>query len=116
VRMQADSEGITSIAIPRIGVGYGGLSWKKVRATVEAMFGDWSGTLVIYEEYVPGESAAAFGSSKGQLAARTPSSGAVSDPSWNPEPRPIPPSSVYTRDPDGDAVGKVISFYVQPAR
>ena len=40
--------------MPRIGVGYGGLSWKKVRAIVEAVFGDWDGTLVVYEEFVPG--------------------------------------------------------------
>jgi len=58
MRGQADSEGITCIAMPRIGVGYGGLSWKKVRAIVEAVFGDWRGTLVVYEEYVPSESAA----------------------------------------------------------
>ena len=54
MREQADAEGITSIAIPRIGVGYGGLSWKKVRAIVEAVFGDWPGTLVVYEEFVAG--------------------------------------------------------------
>jgi len=53
MREQADAEGITSIAMPRIGVGYGGLSWKKVRAIVEAVFGDWPGTLVVYEEYLP---------------------------------------------------------------
>ena len=49
----ADSEGVTSIAIPRIGVGYGGLSWKKVREIVERVFADWSGRLVVYEEFVP---------------------------------------------------------------
>lgn len=53
MRTQADSEGITRIAIPRIGVGYGGLSWKKVRAIVESVFGDWSGTLIVYQEYAP---------------------------------------------------------------
>ena len=53
MRRQADAEGITSIAVPRIGVGYGGLSWKKVRASVEAVFGDWDGKLVVYEEFVP---------------------------------------------------------------
>ncbi len=54
MRQQADAEGLTRIAMPRIGVGYGGLSWKKVRAIVEAVFGDWDGTLVVYEEFVPG--------------------------------------------------------------
>jgi O-acetyl-ADP-ribose deacetylase (regulator of RNase III) len=56
MRTQADAEGITRIAMPRIGVGYGGLSWKKVRAIVEAVFGDWDGTLVVYEEFMPGHS------------------------------------------------------------
>ena len=51
MRQQADAEGLTRIAVPRIGVGYGGLSWKKVRAIVEAVFGDWGGTLVVYEEF-----------------------------------------------------------------
>jgi O-acetyl-ADP-ribose deacetylase (regulator of RNase III) len=58
MRRQADGEGVTSIAMPRIGVGYGGLSWKKVRAIIEVVFGDSTGTLVVYEEFVPGESAA----------------------------------------------------------
>ena len=53
MRKLADDEGIESIAIPRIGVGYGGLSWKKVRAIVERVFGDWPGSLIVYEEYVP---------------------------------------------------------------
>ncbi|MBN1430571.1 MAG: macro domain-containing protein [Anaerolineae bacterium] len=49
----ADVHTIRSIAMPRIGVGYGGLSWKKVRDIIEHVFGDWPGTLVVYEEYVP---------------------------------------------------------------
>jgi O-acetyl-ADP-ribose deacetylase (regulator of RNase III) len=52
MRERADAEGVRSIAIPRIGVGYGGLSWKKVRAIVEQAFGDWPGKFVVYEEYV----------------------------------------------------------------
>jgi O-acetyl-ADP-ribose deacetylase (regulator of RNase III) len=48
MRQQADAEKVTRIAMPRIGVGYGGLSWKKVRAIVEAVFGDWDGRLVVY--------------------------------------------------------------------
>jgi O-acetyl-ADP-ribose deacetylase (regulator of RNase III) len=63
MRAQADSEGITSIAMPRIGAGYGGLSWNKVRAIVESTFGDWSGTLIVYEQYEPG-SAAKVGSTR----------------------------------------------------
>lgn len=58
MRELANAERVTSIAIPRIGVGYGGLSWKKVRATVEQVFADWPGRLVVYEKFVPAGSAA----------------------------------------------------------
>jgi O-acetyl-ADP-ribose deacetylase (regulator of RNase III) len=53
MRKQAQAEGITSIAMPRIGAGYGGLSWKKVRAVIEKAFADWPGRLIVYEEYAP---------------------------------------------------------------
>ncbi len=49
----ADTEGVRSIAMPRIGVGYGGLSWRRVREIVERVFSGWEGTLFVYEEYVP---------------------------------------------------------------
>lgn len=55
MRGQADEMGIRAIAIPRIGTGYGGLSWKKVRAIIENIFADWPGTLYVYEEYVPNQ-------------------------------------------------------------
>jgi O-acetyl-ADP-ribose deacetylase (regulator of RNase III) len=55
MRGQADGESIRSIALPRIGAGYGGLSWKRVRAIVEQVFSDWPGTLYIYQEYAPEE-------------------------------------------------------------
>jgi O-acetyl-ADP-ribose deacetylase (regulator of RNase III) len=54
MREAADREGIRGIAAPRIAAGYGGLSWKKVLALIEAVFVDWSGTLFVYEEYQPG--------------------------------------------------------------
>lgn len=53
MRRQADAEGIHAIAIPRIGAGYGGLSWRKVRAIIEQAFADWNGTLYVYDEYQP---------------------------------------------------------------
>ena len=56
MRELADVEGVSSIAIPRIGVGYGGLSWKKVRVIVERVFSHWPGRLIVYEEFVPAES------------------------------------------------------------
>lgn len=56
MREQAEAEGILTIAMPRIGTGYGGLSWKKLRAIVERVFDGWQGTLYVYEEYVPAQS------------------------------------------------------------
>lgn len=53
MRAIANAEGVTSIAIPRIGTGYGGLSWKKLRPIVERVFAGWPGALFVYEEYVP---------------------------------------------------------------
>jgi O-acetyl-ADP-ribose deacetylase (regulator of RNase III)/catechol 2,3-dioxygenase-like lactoylglutathione lyase family enzyme len=57
MKQLADDEGIDRIAIPRIGVGYGGLSWKKVRTIVERAFADWAGRLIVYETFVPQEEA-----------------------------------------------------------
>jgi O-acetyl-ADP-ribose deacetylase (regulator of RNase III) len=53
LRRQADAEGVTRIALPRVGAGKGGLSWKKVRAVIEQVFADWPGTLIVYDQYVP---------------------------------------------------------------
>jgi len=55
MRQRADEEGIKEIAIPQIGTGYGGLSWKKVRNIIERVFDDWFGKLYVYEKYFPGE-------------------------------------------------------------
>lgn len=52
MKLQADKIGIHSIGLPRIGTGYGGLSWKKVRAIIEQVFEEWSGTVFVYEEYI----------------------------------------------------------------
>jgi O-acetyl-ADP-ribose deacetylase (regulator of RNase III) len=53
MRSQADAEGLRSIALPRIGVGMGGLSWKTVKAIIDRVFADWPGRLIVYQEYVP---------------------------------------------------------------
>lgn len=55
MKQQADELEIRTIAVPWIGVGYGGLSWKKVRVIIDRVFSDWAGTLVVYEGYVPGD-------------------------------------------------------------
>jgi O-acetyl-ADP-ribose deacetylase (regulator of RNase III) len=51
MRASADAAGIRSIAMPRIGAGLGGLSWKKVRAIIEVVFAEWPGDLYVYETY-----------------------------------------------------------------
>ena len=53
MRQQAEAEHIGSIAMPRIGAGYGRLSWAKVRIVIERVLGDWHGALYVYEEYIP---------------------------------------------------------------
>jgi O-acetyl-ADP-ribose deacetylase (regulator of RNase III) len=53
MRGQADREGVTSIAMPKVGAGYGGLSWEKVREVIESVFGDWAGKLYVYEGFAP---------------------------------------------------------------
>lgn len=52
MRTLAEKEGLESIAMPRIGAGYGGLSWNKCRAIVEGVFDGWNGTLYVYDDYV----------------------------------------------------------------
>jgi N-glycosidase YbiA len=110
MRRQADIEGITTIAIPRIGVGYGGLSWKKVRAIVEAVFADWSGTLVVYEEFVAGGSAEVPGSQAEPSLTRTSGPGEVSNSSSTPKVR---RGRGRASRPDGREGGEmaVINFY-----
>jgi O-acetyl-ADP-ribose deacetylase (regulator of RNase III) len=53
MRVQADAAGVTSIAMPQIGAGLGGLAWKNVRDVINRVLGDWSGAVYIYEAYVP---------------------------------------------------------------
>jgi N-glycosidase YbiA len=111
MRKQADAEGISRIAMPRIGVGYGGLSWKKVRAIVDFVFGDWSGTLVVYEEFVPGHSDEAVATPQRGAVTRTSSTAEVSEPHGGCKPGTRPLRSATTGDPEADAVGDVIRFY-----
>jgi ribA/ribD-fused uncharacterized protein len=112
MRNQADIEGITSIAMPRIDVGYGGLSWKKVRAIVEAVFGDWPGSLVVYEEYVPGRSAGVTRPTNARDSARTSAAGEGSDSPRRRSPRRRRPANLTEGDaPEGSGEMNVIHFY-----
>jgi O-acetyl-ADP-ribose deacetylase (regulator of RNase III) len=55
MRERAGEAEITSIAMPAIGAGLGGLRWRDVRSEIDAAFGDWEGTLTVYERYVRGQ-------------------------------------------------------------
>jgi O-acetyl-ADP-ribose deacetylase (regulator of RNase III) len=55
MRTRANREKIESIAVPRIGAGYGGLSWNKVRAIIDRVFDRWRGRLIVYDKYVPAD-------------------------------------------------------------
>ena len=52
-RSLAEVEGVRAIAAPRIGAGYGGLSWRKLRPIFDAVFADWPGDFYLYETYAP---------------------------------------------------------------
>lgn len=110
MRRQADAGGIASIALPRIGVGYGGLSWRKVRALVEAVFGDWPGTLVVYEEFVPGKTADAT-SQSGSASPRTGERSPVSEAARKRPSRKRPPSNPADAEGHGGGGMDVIRFY-----
>ena len=51
-RALAEEMGARSIAAPRIGAGYGGLSWKKLRVIFDAVFSEWPGDFYLYESFV----------------------------------------------------------------
>ena len=109
---QADTEGINSIAMPRIGVGCGGLSWKRGRSIVAAGFGDWPGKLVVYEDYVPGYSADVSPSLDEPAPARTSPCGDESDSRRSRSRRNRPPANpTEAETTEGGGRMSVIHFY-----
>jgi O-acetyl-ADP-ribose deacetylase (regulator of RNase III) len=48
MRKQAEAHNITSIAMPPVGAGVGGLNWGRARRTLERVFKGWKGTLFVY--------------------------------------------------------------------
>ncbi len=53
-----EKQGITSIALPRLATGVGGLSWNEVEPLIEQHLGDLKIPVVIYEGYEQGVAAA----------------------------------------------------------
>jgi O-acetyl-ADP-ribose deacetylase (regulator of RNase III) len=53
----AASEAFTSIALPRLATGVGGLDWDEVWGTLQARLGDLPIPVFIYSEFIPGQAA-----------------------------------------------------------
>ena len=58
LRHLIENEGFTSIALPRLATGVGGLDWKEVRGLIENQLSDLDIPVHIYAEYKPGVEAA----------------------------------------------------------
>ena len=54
LRKAIEREKITSLALPRIATGVGGLEWKNVRPMVEKVFHDVTIPVYVYEVFHPG--------------------------------------------------------------
>jgi len=50
-------EGLSSVALPRLATGVGGLSWKDVRPLILNQLADIDADVFVYQEYVPGKKA-----------------------------------------------------------
>lgn len=49
-----ESEGITSVALPKLATGVGGLDWADVKPLIEQHLGGLKAEVEVYETYVPG--------------------------------------------------------------
>ncbi len=58
LRKIIEDENITSLALPRLATGVGGLSWDEVEPLIEQALGDLEIPVIIYETYAKGEKAA----------------------------------------------------------
>ena len=48
-----ESEGITSVALPKLATGVGGLDWADVKPLIEQHLGSLKATVEVYETYIP---------------------------------------------------------------
>ena len=51
-------EGLSSVALPRLATGVGGLDWNDVRPLIANQLADITADVFVYQEYVPGKKAA----------------------------------------------------------
>ena len=57
LRTIIEKEGITSIALPKLATGVGGLEWSDVEPLIEQYLGDLNIPVIVYNSYVKGEKA-----------------------------------------------------------
>lgn len=57
LRKSMDEEGLTSLAIPKLASGVGGLDWAQVQELIQRHFGDAKFPVIIYQEYQAGVAA-----------------------------------------------------------
>lgn len=57
LRKEIEVQGFTSVALPKLATGVGGLDWKDVRPLIEKHLGDLSIPIFVYSQYKPGVAA-----------------------------------------------------------
>ena len=50
-------EGLSSVALPRLATGVGGLEWEQVRPLIMEQLADTDATVFVYKKYIPGQKA-----------------------------------------------------------
>ncbi|MDP1519866.1 macro domain-containing protein [Porticoccus litoralis] len=55
LRQEIEKEGVTSVALPKLATGVGGLDWDDVKPLIENHLGDCGAAIEVYETYVAGE-------------------------------------------------------------
>lgn len=57
LRKEIENEKFTSVALPRIATGVGGLSWEEVAPLIDKHLGDLKVPIILYSVYAPGVAA-----------------------------------------------------------
>lgn len=57
LRKMIESEGLTSVALPRLATGVGAMQWDEIKALIDTNLGDAGVPVIVYESYVKGQKA-----------------------------------------------------------
>ncbi len=58
LRRIVEEQGISSVALPKLATGVGGLAWNEVEPLIDSHLGDLNIPVIVYEAYEPGVKAA----------------------------------------------------------